>query len=119
MSMMYNGLGSTIRNYEAECRAKGGNWNSEKQQCYDKNNNAIFGGRRSLIGPLKKGTLMGYSARMKPAARHKTLRRVIRQVGPLSTFRKLNAIAVLTKRTAPKSSRKMQTDRKWVKKNFM
>ncbi len=73
----------------------------------------------TMIGPLKKGTLMGYSTRMKPAARHKTLRRVIRKVGPLSTFRKLNAIAVLTKRTAPKSSRKMQTDRKWVKKNFM
>ena len=117
--MMYNGLGSTTRNYEAECAAKRGNWNSDKQQCYDANNNPIFGGRRSLIGPLKKGTLMGYSARMKPAARHKTLRRVIRKVGPLSTFRKLNAIAVLTKRTAPKSSRKMQTDRKWVKKNFM
>ena len=117
--MMYNGLGSTTRNYEAECKVKGGRWNSNEQQCYDANNNRIFGGRRSLIGPLKKGTLMGYSARMKPAARHKTLRRVIRKVGPLSTFRKLNAIAVLTKRTAPKSSRKMQTDRKWVKKNFM
>jgi hypothetical protein len=73
----------------------------------------------NMIGPLKKGTLLGYSARMKPAARHKTLRKVIKKVGPLSTFRKLNAIAVLTKRTAPKSSRKMQTDRKWVKKNFM
>ena len=80
---------------------------------------SMRGGKHNLIGPLKKGTLMGYSARMKPAARHKTLRRVIRKVGPLSTFRKLNAIAVLTKRTAPKSSRKMQTDRKWVKKNFM
>jgi hypothetical protein len=73
----------------------------------------------NMIGPLKKGTLMGYSARMKATARHKTLRKVIKKVGPLSTFRKLNAVSVLTKRTAPKSSRTMQTDRKWVKKNFM
>jgi hypothetical protein len=116
---MYNGIYAKIVDHQRNCSTKGGRWDSEKQQCYDKNNNAIFGGRRSLIGPLKKGTLMGYSARMKPAARHKTLRKVIRKVGPLSTFRKLNAIAVLTKRTAPKSSRKMQTDRKWVKKNFM
>ena len=75
--------------------------------------------RRNVIGPLKKGTLMGYSTHMKAPARHKTLRKVIKKVGPLSTFRKLNAISVLTKRTAPKSSRKMKTDRKWVKKNFM
>ena len=54
----------------------------------------------NMIGPLKKGTLMGYSARMKATARHKTLRKVIKKVGPLSTFRKLNAISVLTKRTA-------------------
>jgi len=71
------------------------------------------------IGPLKKGTLMGYSATMKAPSRHKILRKVIKKVGPLSTFRKLNAVAVYTKRTAPKTSKKMQGDRKWVKKNFM
>ena len=74
---------------------------------------------RNRIGPLKKGTLMGYSTHMKGPARHKTLRKVIRKVGPLSTFRKLNAVSVLTKHTAPKSSRTMKADRKWVKKNFM
>jgi len=75
--------------------------------------------RRNLIGPLKKGTLMGYSATMKAPARRKTLRKVVAKVGPLSTFRKLNAISVLTKRTAPKKSRTFKADRKWVKKNFM
>jgi hypothetical protein len=75
--------------------------------------------RRNLIGPLKKGTLMGYKTTMKPSTRHKILRKVVKKVGPLSTFRKLNAVSVLTKRTAPKSSRKMKADRKWVKKNFM
>ena len=103
-----------------QCRSKNGTWNGvDCISTRDGSKISMNGGKHNLIGPLKKGTLMGYSARMKPAARHKTLRKVIRKVGPLSTFRKLNAIAVLTKRTAPKSSRKMQTDRKWVKKNFM
>jgi hypothetical protein len=75
--------------------------------------------RRNLIGPLKKGTLMGYKTTMKSSTRHTILRKVVKKVGPLSTFRKLNAVSVLTKRTAPKSSRKMKADRKWVKKNFM
>lgn len=71
------------------------------------------------IGPLKKGTLMGYSATMKAPSRHKILRKVVAKAGPLSTFRKLNAVAVYTKRTAPKKSRTFKADRKWVKKNFM
>ena len=75
--------------------------------------------RRNLIGPLKKGSLMGYNTHMKAPARRKTLRKVVAKVGPLSTFRKLNAVAVYTKRTAPKTSRKMKADRNWVKKNFM
>jgi hypothetical protein len=62
---------------------------------------------------------MGYTTHMNATTRHKTLRKVIKKVGPLSTFRKLNAVSVLTKNTAPKSSRKMKADRKWVKKNFM
>jgi Family of unknown function (DUF5771) len=71
------------------------------------------------IGSLKKGELMGYSPTMKAPARRKTLRKVVAKVGPLSTFRKLNAVAVYTKRTAPKTSRTYKADRKWVKKNFM
>jgi hypothetical protein len=74
---------------------------------------------RNVIGPLKKGTLMGYKTTMKPSTRRKILRKVAKKVGPLSTFRKLNAVSVLTKNTAPKSSRTMKADRKWVKKNLM
>lgn len=74
---------------------------------------------RNVIGPLKKGTLMGYKTTMKPSTRRKILRKVAKKVGPLSTFRKLNAVSVLTKRNAPKSSRTMKADRTWVKKNLM
>ena len=71
------------------------------------------------IGSLKKGELTGYSATMKAPTRRKILRAVAKKVGPLSTFRKLNAVAVYTKRTAPKKSRTFKADRTWVKKNLM
>ena len=73
--------------------------------------------------PAKKAAAKKVVAKKAPAkkapARRKTLRKVVAKVGALSTFRKLNAVAVYTKRTAPKTSRKMKADRKWVKKNFM
>jgi hypothetical protein len=71
------------------------------------------------IGPLQKGTLLGYNASSKAATRRITLKRVVHKHGPLSTFRKLNAVAVYTKRTSPTRSKTFRTDRNWVKKNFM
>lgn len=75
--------------------------------------------KESGIGPLKKGTLLGYNATEKAPARHNTLRRVVHKFGPLSAFRKLNAVAIYTKRTAPTRSKTFKADRNWVKKNFM
>ena len=111
---MYNGLGSQKVDYEAKCRTTGGTWNAEKQQCYNAQGEPTFGGRRNLIGPLKKGTLMGYNTRMKATARRKTLRKVVKKVGPLSTFRKLNAVYVYSKKTAPTSSKIFKVDRDWI-----
>jgi hypothetical protein len=37
----------------------------------------------------------------------------------LSTFRKLGALMVLTKRTSPKASSVFRRNRNWVKKTFM
>lgn len=76
------------------------------------------GGRRgtSKIGPLKKGELkaVGYSATAKASSRHRALTKAIKRYGPLSTYRKLNAVAVYTKRTAPKASKTFKADRNWV-----
>ena len=66
----------------------------------------LVGGGRSRIGPLKKGTLMGYTAKGKTTTRRNTLR-------------KLNAVSVYTKRTAPKTSRTFRRDRNWVRKTFL
>ena len=76
--------------------------------------------RRNLIGPLKTGELTskGYSTTGSVRRRHAALKKAVRSYGRLSTLRKLNAVAVLTKRTAPKSSRKFKADRNWVKKNY-
>lgn len=72
------------------------------------------------IGPLKKGLLkaVGYDANSPAASRHAALERAVDKYGRLSTLRKLNAVAVYTKRTFPSRSRTYKTDRNYVKKTF-
>jgi len=71
------------------------------------------------IGELKKGELHGYHAKSSKTTRRRSLRKTVRSVGALSTFRKLNALAVYTKNSAPSKSKTIKTDRNWVKKTFM
>jgi hypothetical protein len=71
------------------------------------------------IGTLKKGGLHGYHAKSSKTSRRRSLRKTVRSVGPLSTFRKLNALAVYTKNSAPGKSKIVITDRNWVKKTYM
>jgi hypothetical protein len=77
--------------------------------------------RRNLIGDLKEGSLkkVGYSAKKGKTARHKSIRKAVKKYGPLSTFRKLNAVATLTKRSSKGRSRTFKADRNWVKKTFL
>lgn len=79
------------------------------------------GGRRgtkrtSTIGKLKKGELtsVGYSTTAKASTRHRALTKAMKRYGPLSTYRKLNAVAVYTKRTLPGKSKLYLEDRNWV-----
>lgn len=71
------------------------------------------------IGELKHGELHGYHAKTSKRSRHTALRKTVRSVGALSTFRKLNAIAVYTKNSAPSKSKTIKADRNWIKKTFM
>jgi hypothetical protein len=70
------------------------------------------------IGPLRKGLLtsLGYSHTKKASARHKSLTRAIKKYGRTSTIRKLNAIRVYTRRTAPSASKTYTTDMHYVQK---
>ena len=71
------------------------------------------------IGELKKGELHGYHAKNGKISRRSALRKTVRSVGALSTFRKLNALAVYTKNSSPGKSKTIKTDRNWVKKTYM
>ena len=73
------------------------------------------------IGELQKGDLekRGYSVKKTLRSRHKALKKVVKAEGPLSTFRKLNAVAVYTKNSAPTKSKTFCRDRNWVRKTFM
>ncbi len=68
------------------------------------------------IGPLRKGGLErhGYTYKASETKRKSALTRAIRKNGALPTYRKLNAISKLTKRTSPKASKIFARDRNWV-----
>jgi hypothetical protein len=72
------------------------------------------------IGTLKKGLLSkyGYKANASIAERHGALTKAVSAYGALSVLRKLNAVAVYTRRTAPAVSAIFKSDMKWVRASF-
>jgi hypothetical protein len=74
------------------------------------------------IGPLRKGdlTLFGYDnvVSMSEGRRHLALAAAVRKYGPLTVWRKLNAVFIYTKNTSPASSRVFKADRDWIKSRF-
>jgi hypothetical protein len=71
------------------------------------------------IGTLKQGDLkaVGYSVGAKTSTRRKAVDRAVKRYGKTSTIRKLNAVAVYTRRTSPTKSRMFKADMKYVQKN--
>ena len=78
-------------------------------------------GSGKTIGPLKEGDLSryGYKARSSEEARHKALKKAIEVYGALSTYRKLDAVAKLTVRTAPEAHVVFVEDRSWIQNNYV
>jgi hypothetical protein len=74
--------------------------------------------RRNRIGPLKKGLLkkVGYSVTAPTSRRRAAVNRAIKKYGKTSTIRKLNAVAVYTRRRSPMKSRTFRSDMKYVQK---
>ena len=72
------------------------------------------------IGPLRKGemTRFGYSSKDSVEKRRLALKKAVTELGALSVFRKLDAVAKLSLRVAPDSSRIFAVDRDWVQKTF-
>ena len=74
------------------------------------------------IGPLRKGDLkkFGYDnvVAMSKRNRHVALSLAVKANGSLTVWRKLNAIYVYTRNTAPASSAIFKEDRDWVKATY-
>jgi hypothetical protein len=72
------------------------------------------------IGKLRKGELIkyGYQYRLSDSLRQSALKRAIKRYGSLSVYRKLDAVAKLSLRTAPDASKIFTRDRDWVAENF-
>ena len=72
------------------------------------------------IAPLRKGELLkhGYSFRKNDLTRHEALRKAVKEYGALGVYRKLDAVAKLSTRAAPKASSIFKKDRDWVKKRL-
>ena len=76
--------------------------------------------RKNRIGPLREGLLtnLGYSVKAKANTRRKAISRAVKKYGKLSTLRKLNAVAVYTRRTSPVKSRKFKSDVRYLQKKY-
>lgn len=74
-------------------------------------------GSKPSIGPLRKGDLSkyGYNVKKSEKDRHEALNKAIREYGALGVFRKLDAVAKLSSRTAPAASTIFKLDRDWVR----
>ncbi len=72
------------------------------------------------IAPLRKGELMkhGYTYRKSDIERHEALRKAAKEFGVLGVYRKLDAVAKLSVRAAPKASAIFKKDRDWVRKRL-
>lgn len=72
------------------------------------------------IGKLRKGELIkyGYQYRLSDALRHASLKRAIDRYGALSVYRKLDAVAKLSLRTAPDASEIFSKDRDWIRSHY-
>lgn len=72
------------------------------------------------IGPLRKGELkkFGYSYKLPEDQRRSALQRAISKMGTLNTYRKLNAVAKLSERSAPAAAASFAADRNWIKATY-
>lgn len=70
------------------------------------------------IGPLKQGLMkaVGYDVNASAKTRHAAVKRAVKKYGRSSTIKKLNAVAVYTRRTSPAKSKKFKADMKFAQR---
>lgn len=74
-------------------------------------------GSKPSIGPLRKGDLSkyGYNVKISESDRHSALEKAVKEYGALGVYRKLDAVAKLSVRTAPGASKIFKADRDWIR----
>lgn len=72
------------------------------------------------MSQLRKGDLIkyGYQYRLSDRLRHHALEKAIKVYGALSVYRKLDAVAKLSVKTAPDASSIFVKDRNWVHEHY-
>lgn len=80
----------------------------------------VLGTGQPGIGKLKTGELssLGYSVGQKDSTRRRAVDRAVAKYGKLSALRKLNAVAVYTRRTSPKKSKTFKSDVRYIQKKY-
>ena len=75
------------------------------------------------IGPLNKGGLSKYGyvnvKNMKSEERHNALKKAVKDIPPLTLWRKLNAIYVYNKNTNKTTAQKFKADRNWIHRMYI
>lgn len=71
----------------------------------------------TVFGKLRKGDLIkyGYQYRLADRLRHGALEKAIKHYGASSVYHKLDAVAKLTKHSAPDASTIFSKDKEWVR----
>lgn len=77
-------------------------------------------GKGQDFGLLRRGELKkyGYIYNESEEKRHIALKRAEKEFGALGVYRKLDAVAKLSKRTVPEASRVFTKDREWIKAHY-
>lgn len=88
-----------------------------KNNCTKRNNKYHTHDKCNILFHLEKGTLtkFGYSMKNSQQNRHKSLKKAIKQVKPLSIYRRLNALYVLNKNKHPDNAKVFKDDAEWLK----
>ena len=80
-------------------------------------------GKGKPLFKLESGELSkhGYSDLVKLTKKQReiALKKIVKDLTPLTTFRKLNALSLVNRNTNPKLSKIFMEDRDFVKKNYM
>jgi hypothetical protein len=115
-------LGKTIRRKGYTSRRKGKTIRVRSARIRDVGapGKGVMGTGAPGIGKLKEGDLssLGYSVGQKASTRRRAVDRAVAKYGKLSALRKLNAVAVYTRRTSPKKSKTFKSDVRYVQKRY-